>query len=407
LKNKRILSKLAASIPANSKLLVLLSVLFVAFAYAADTIESLEAQKNQLKKEMAELDKMIKTAEGNKKGTIVRLKVLREKINKRNRHIAILNKDLTRISRNISDDTDIIIALERDMNLLKEEYAQMIYISSKVNNSFNKLSFIFSSQTFNQLTMRMKYLTMFSRSRRLQVEKIKQLKIHLERQKAALEDKKNSKEELLLSVQREQNKLNLDKKEEEETLKSESKQVAKHLEDKRKKEKELLALDKLIIDLINKRKEKNSKSSAEEKKKFQKLSDDFAANKGRLPSPFSSTCFISKKFGKQPHPVIKGVYVNNLGIGIQTNKGASVKAVFGGKVFTGNIPGMGKVVMIEHGGYYTVYANLSNITVKSNDVVNIRDKIGTVLTRDGETELEFQVWKGNEKQDPEKWLADF
>ena len=341
LNNKPIHSKLAASIPVNTKLYAFLFFILVfVFAYAADTIESLEAQKNQLTKEMAELDKMIKTAEGNKKGTIVRLKVLREKINKRNKHIYILNRDLRKISRNINDDTDIILALQRDMDLLKEEYARMIYISSKVNNSFNKLSFIFSSQTFNQLTMRMKYLTMFSRARRLQVEKIKQVKIHLERQKAALENKKNSKEVLLLSLQREQNKLNLDKKEEEETLKIESKQVAKHLEDKRKKEKELYALNLLIQDFITKREKEKSKSSVTEKKNIQKLSSNFAANKGRLSPPFSSTCFISKKFGKQPHPVIKGVYVNNLGIGIHANKGSDVKAVFGGKVFTGNIPGI-------------------------------------------------------------------
>jgi len=393
---------------ASSKRICVLSLtaLVLCFAYA-ESIKSLEARKSKLKKEMAKLDKMIQAAEGNKKGVIVKLKVLREKINVRNRHIYELKKEIKKINRNIDDDSDIIIALERDMESLKDEYARMIYASSKVNDSFNKLSFVFSSQTFNQLTMRIKYLTMFSRARRLQVEKIRELKIHLERQKVALQMKKVDKEVLLSSIQLEQSKLNYDKREEENTLKEEAKKVAEYSEQKRKNEKELKSLNRLILDMIAKREEEKSKSTVEVKKKIKTVSKNFAANKGRLSPPFSSTCFISKKFGKQPHPVIKGVFVNNLGIGIQATKGASVKAVFGGKVFTGNIPGMGKVVMIEHGGYYTVYANMNTINVKINDVVNTRDVIGTVLTRDGETELEFQIWKGSQKLNPAEWLVKF
>ncbi|MFK7901137.1 MAG: murein hydrolase activator EnvC [Cyclobacteriaceae bacterium] len=370
----------------------------------SQTISSLEGKKNKLQKELVELDKMIKQAEGNKNASLVKLNALRQKITVRNSYINSLRKEIGLLVRDIDDDSDIIFALESDMNHLKKEYAQMIYVSSKVNNSFNKLTFVFSAKTFNQLTMRMKYLTMFSRARRIQVEKIKSLKKHLERQKEKLQSKLGEKKELLASLRQEKGKLNSNKKEEESELKKEAKKVAEYTDSKKKKDRELKSLNRLILDLIKKQQKKLAKSQYGYKKEIAIVSKNFEANKGRLNWPLSN-CFVSRKFGKQPHPVLKGVYVNNLGIGLQTTKGASVRSIFAGKVSIGNIPGMGKVVMIQHGTYYTVYANMNTVLVKSGDEVKAKQTIGTVVTRDGETELEFQIWKSIEKLNPQSWLA--
>ena len=92
----------------------------------------------------------------------------------------------------------------------------------------------------------------------------------------------------------------------------------------------------------------------EEHRKSKINNKHFEANKGKLSWPIDKG-FVSRKFGLQNHPSIPGIQVNNPGIGLQTQKGALVNAVFQGTVVTvAEIPGAGKLVMISHGDYYTV-----------------------------------------------------
>jgi murein DD-endopeptidase MepM/ murein hydrolase activator NlpD len=117
--------------------------------------------------------------------------------------------------------------------------------------------------------------------------------------------------------------------------------------------------------------------------------------------------FVSSKFGLQPHPVLKGVKIENPGVDIQTQQNEVVSAVFEGEVSKiASIPGMnGVVIIIQHGEYRTVYANLSKALVKMGDKVNTKDPIGEVFTdSDGVSEVQFQVWKNFSKLDPLAWL---
>lgn len=157
---------------------------------------------------------------------------------------------------------------------------------------------------------------------------------------------------------------------------------------------------------------KNSKNT-KEKEEFKleltpeakALSGSFAGNKGKLPWPVLKGS-IAQHFGKQAHPVLKGVYVDNLGVDIQTVKDENVRAAFQGKVITvAEVPGMNKVVMIQHGEYFTVYAKMKTVTVKVGEEVASKQTIGTVYTdKDEVTQLQFQIWENNIKHDPEDWL---
>ena len=185
-------------------------------------------------------------------------------------------------------------------------------------------------------------------------------------------------------------------------------------------QKEQDKLNKLIKDIIEeeiakeraraaaeaKKNTNNSSSKLETTKETTIISNNFSANKGRLPWPLTR-CFISRKFGKQPHPVLASVFTMNNGLGLQCEKSSEVKAVFDGVVTTvATIPGMNKIVMVKHGDYFTVYAKLDNVYVNTGDQITAKTPIGRVYTNgDNETELEFQVWKGKEKLDPQQWLA--
>jgi septal ring factor EnvC (AmiA/AmiB activator) len=136
-----------------------------------------------------------------------------------------------------------------------------------------------------------------------------------------------------------------------------------------------------------------------------KLASSFSALKGRMPFPVPSG-FISDHFGVHKHPVLKGVMVNNNGIDIQTSAGSPVHTVYDGVVATvQNIPGINMVVAIQHGEYFTVYSKLSNVSVTTGQKVRTGQRIGSVASdEDGTSEINFQVWKNTQHQNPETWL---
>jgi septal ring factor EnvC (AmiA/AmiB activator) len=136
------------------------------------------------------------------------------------------------------------------------------------------------------------------------------------------------------------------------------------------------------------------------------LSSSFADNRGRLLWPVARG-FISQRFGRHSHPVLKNVVVENRGIDIQTSAGEPVRAIFNGKVLTvANIAGMNNIVMIQHGEYFTVYAKLRSVSVSEGQQVTMRQPIGTVYTNgEGTSELQFQVWRNSANLNPENWLG--
>lgn len=136
------------------------------------------------------------------------------------------------------------------------------------------------------------------------------------------------------------------------------------------------------------------------------LANNFTANQGRLPWPVASGEIIGR-FGRQPHPVLKNIYENNAGIKIATPRGTHARAVYEGIVQEIIlVQGGNKAVMISHGTYFTVYNNLSQVSVSKGQKVSTKQNIGTIYTdSDNNTILDFQVWKGTVKQNPSSWIS--
>src|SRR5690606_11823288 len=119
-----------------------------------------------------------------------------------------------------------------------------------------------------------------------------------------------------------------------------------------------------------------------ETKESELLSKNFEGNRGRLPWPVEKGT-ITENFGKNPHPTLKDAYTDNRGIDISAPKNAQVRAVFEGEVTSVlNIPGAGKVIILKHGNYRTVYTNLQDSYVKTGDKVTTKMVIGSLLVTD-------------------------
>ncbi len=76
-----------------------------------------------------------------------------------------------------------------------------------------------------------------------------------------------------------------------------------------------------------------------------------------------------------------------------------------------SIPGTGQTVIVNHGGFFTVYAKLSNVVVAKGSRVGLKQRLGSVMTdEDGNTQVHFEIWKVGAngspfKMNPEQWIA--
>ena len=140
------------------------------------------------------------------------------------------------------------------------------------------------------------------------------------------------------------------------------------------------------------------------------MSKNFNNNKGRLFWPVERG-EITSSYGKHRHHLVSTATVDNNGVDITTTKNALVRAVFNGKVTSVLIiPGAGKVVMISHGEYRTVYANLQEVFVNKGDQVKSKENIGKLLIKDaGISEAHFEIWRinssGMNTVNPSLWLS--
>jgi septal ring factor EnvC (AmiA/AmiB activator) len=126
-------------------------------------------------------------------------------------------------------------------------------------------------------------------------------------------------------------------------------------------------------------------------------------NRGSLNWPVEGRLYSG--FGLKKHEKYN-TYIQNNGIDIISTPGAPVRAVAAGKVvYAERFLGYGNVVLVDHqSGFYTLYGNLSDISIATGSRVENRQQIGTVGgTVDGPI-LHFEVRKGGKPVDPLPWL---
>lgn len=372
---------------------------------AQKTKSQLEKEKRENLSKIAEAEKILTDTETEKKATIGQLRALNQQISAREGLISSLNQEIGLLDSEISDLNIIVHALQSDLKNLKAEYAAMIYSSYKANQGYSRLTFLFSASTFNQLFMRLKYLEQYADARKIQARQIEEVSKELDGQRNEVQIKR-SEQQTLLNQQLTENKKLLRLKSKQSGLVQELTKKEKELKAELAERKQALdRLDKLIADIVRKEIERSKTLSSKAVADEEELSASFEQMKNKLRWPADG--FVSSKFGKQPHPVLKGIIQDNRGVEIQTSKDAEVRSVHHGKVITvAFAPGMNNVVMVQHGEYFTLYARLKEVNVKKGSIVNKDDLIGKVYTdNNGVSEVHFEVWKNFGKLNPEQWLS--
>ena len=374
--------------------------------YAQKTKSQLEQEKRENLSKIAEAEKILSDTESEKKATLGQLRALNQQIEAREGLISALNQEVGLLNGEINDLSIVVNALQSDLKNLKQEYASMIYSSYKANHGYSKLTFLFSARTFNQLYMRLKYLEQYADARKIQARQIEEVSRELDAQRNQVEIKRSEQKTLLNQQLAENRKLiNLKTKQSGlvQELTKKEKELKKELADRKQA---VDRLDNLIAEIVRKELERSKTLSSTAIANEDEISASFESNKNKLAWPVSSG-FISSKFGKHPHPVMKGIMQDNPGVDIQTQKDESVKSVYDGKVIQiAYVPGMYNVVILQHGEYYTVYSRLKEVNVKKGTLVKREQPLGAVHTdTNGVSEVHFEVWKNYAKLNPEQWLS--
>ena len=403
----------------NSYLLFFLVMCFILLNNTeshAQSKKTLENKKKQLQKEIELTNELLNETKKNKKLSLSQLVALNKKISVRQELIATINTELNLLNKQIKTNNESVNSLQTDLTELKAEYAKMIYYAYKNQNSYSRLMFLFASHDFEQALMRLKYLQQYSKYRQQQAELIVGKQKELTDKLQELQQKKVDKDALLSNEQTEKKHLTTEKKEKEQVFTKLQDQESKLKKDLAKKKRDAETLQKAIQRVIEKELEKAQAEAAKANKprpkkliltpESQQLSNSFAINKGKLPWPVVKGV-ITERFGVHPHPIMKGIDINNNGVDITTTKGSLARAIFDGDVkAVVTIPGAGQFVLIRHGEYLTVYHNLKEVYVKVGDQVKTKQNIGSILfdEDDSKTVLHLEVWKGQAKLDPEDWL---
>lgn len=411
----------------SSYLLTIVFVFGLSLLASSQSKEVLQSKKAQIQKEIQLTNKLIKKAKKEKNQSINILSTLNKQIESRGEIVKTLDLEIKmtivqidNLKAEIKETKQSIKDQQNLLDTLKKEYALMIRHAYHNRNSYDRLAFIFSAQSYNQAFKRIRYLQEYSQFRQKQVKEIKDVErqlseelLSLKRQKVLLTVAKNKRNAMLGESQIEINLLTQEKQSQNTFLSSLRKKEKKLKKDLSKQQQLAKTLDdkikKIIAEEIRKAKEKANVGGGvtlsltpEE----QQLADNFSSNKGKLPWPVERGVII-ERFGIQPHPVLRGIETLNNGVKITTEEGSFVRAIFEGNVSRIiDIPGSGKAVIISHGDYFTVYSNLIEVFVKRGQIVGLKEDIARVFTKSSNKEsiTELQIWKGSEKLDPSSWL---
>lgn len=391
---------------------VSLFLLVIPPAFSQNRVD-LEKQKATIITKIKEIEGILSRTTKEKQTTLGELNSINKQVETQQELISSINQEVRLLDREIKANLDKITSLERELDNLKEEYAAMIYATSKSQSGVNELMYLFSSKSFYQFYMRYKYMQQYGDARRKQAETISRVQETL-REELLITQKKREEQNQLLREQLAQNQtLQGLKKKQQDALNSLSKRETQLKKDLAERKNSVEKLNTLIADVVKKEMERRAtaKSNVSEtdsrnlEEENIRLSAVFSDNKNRLPWPVSSG-FVAQKFGNQPHPTLKGITIPNDGVDIRTQPNAIVRSVFDGEVTSiASVPGMNTVVIIKHGEYYSVYAKLEKVFVKNGQKINAMESIGELHTSsNGLTEIQFQIWKSTQAQNPQDWL---
>ena len=381
---------------------VFLLIMSSVVVHAQDT-RAQEEKKARLEREIAIIDRQLAENASKSNSLLSDLTLVRKKISNRKALV-------TEADRRIRQYSDSIYLAQREINRLQARvdtltahYSRLVLSAYKNRDARVWYMYMFASDNLGQAFRRFGYFKNLSSHMKKEAQDIREMQAELVQKKERMAVLKSEAESLKAERVKELDRLRADEAKADKVVKSLQKDRKKYQKQLQDKKREVNALNREIARIIA----QSMKKDDPEKKKTEvdvKLDAEFAKNKGRLPWPADGP--VVNRFGKQYHPVYRNLELPpNNGFDVALSKGTLVKSVFDGVVTQVLVmPGFNHCVMVKHGNYFTLYCNMKDLLVKEGDKVKTGQELGTIDTINGQTQLHFELWKGDKPQNPENWL---
>ena len=402
------------------------------FAYGQSNpkVKEMEVQRNLIEQQISESKRLLSTTQKNVEGQLAQLSALSAQIKKQKAYIERIDADVKALDRELTNIEERLKTLQIELERRRQHYAYALQKMVHKNTFENRLMFIFSAESFNQMIRRMRYLREYSTFQQKQGELLLSQQKELDQKRNELEQTREAKKGLL--VKRLEEKKELDHQEAEQrkivnNLKKQQKDIRSQIaKQQREREKLNQQIEKIIeAEIAAQREEQRKKETKsggtttstksgnpmpayKENAADKKLTGSFESNKGRLPIPISGPYLMTSHYGVNYVEGLKNVKFNNQGVDIRGQANCHARAVFDGTVsFIFEHPQIqgSYIVMIRHGQYISAYFNLVSLKVKKGDKVSINEPIGLVRPdASGNYTMQFQLRKGTESLNPELWI---
>jgi len=422
-------------------------VFFVSSFFSQTSSAALKKEQKKIENKISNTKTLLNTVKNNANISLNELRIVDNQIKNREALVAVYDNQVQAAEIKMLEKSNEINTLKKKSIKLKSQYRAMLLYAYKHRNNSDKIMYILSASSYHEAFKRNKYIKKIASAQKRQVaiikqhrqlisQEIKNVAIEKSQKLVSLEQKKQEKADIELDKNLLATNLN--------KLKNEEQKLNSQLltEEQKKQDLKLKITNAIRVEISiaeNKRKKKAAQEAKEKAAKKEKIvvkekpnndikptkvktptnvivpekvtpkpkvekevvfveSDEnialgtsFATNKGKLPWPVSSGS-ITEKYGRNAHPTLSGVFTNNNGIDISCPIGQSVRAIFEGEVtsvFT--ITGAGKVVIVTHGNYKTVYSNLQSTDVKIGSKVQTKQNIGSLIQEGNISICHFEI----------------
>lgn len=434
-------------------------------------LRNLESKRASILQKIKNTDKELSKIKRDAAQESKRLQLVRQQVSQRKEAIGILGSEISALQYQIDSLGIKIRHLSNREGRLKEQYAASLRAIQMGNPSAEKLLFLLSAQSLQEAYQRQKFLGQYALANQTIVKELKKTRLGIEQTQQTINENQNEKKELLAIRDNEKRQLEQEEgkrvaqvqslkgkeaelskvlakqKQEAQRLESQIEAViaaeiarAQETERRRREQREARAKARAEAAARRKREPKESaKPTAQPTEKprkeapereeepeeherrsavaggyamdaeERKLSGSFAQNKGRLPMPVKGRYDLVRRFGRQQHATLSKITIDNGGIDLRPHSDKHAYAVFAGVVaYVFKTEGMANSVLVRHGNYFTVYSNLSSVSVRSGQQVRLGQSLGTISSQGGSDRagvLHFQLWRDRAKQNPSAWIG--
>ena len=226
--------------------------------------DQLKNDKKKIENEINSTQKLLEETKKNKNTSLQQLAVLRKQITNRESLITTMNTEIFSLEETLDLNQKLLLNLNKKLEYMKDDYARVVYLAYKNRNFLDKITFIFSAESFSQMFRRARYYNLFSANIKQQVELIEQTCEEINKKNEQILQLKDEKTVLLNEKEREIKALERDRNKKSrmtEELKKKERQLAADLKTKQAKRKELdVAIKKAVEEEIRAENAKKKKA---------------------------------------------------------------------------------------------------------------------------------------------------